>query len=287
MSDEGLYPISEAADRTGLSVHRLRQWERRYGFPDPERTEGGHRRYREADLRALRTVKALVDDGVQPKAAIRRYRSPAETADTPGALADALTEAMLDTDFEEAADVLSRAHQLHPVGAVLDDVVAPALRRLGERWASGAGTIGEEHAATAFLRSQLGQLDALYGTSGHAEVLVATPPRERHEVGALMAAIRLERHGTPTLYLGADLPVDALAMSVRDSGALAVVLSALHGDPLDRLPEDAYRHVPVPVLVGGAAPRRRPEAVRRLGARPLTGTMDTLHEEVERVCDDG
>lgn len=62
MSEAGL-PIGEVARRSGVNEATLRAWERRYGLLDPERTEGGHRRYRAADVERVRQVVELIDEG--------------------------------------------------------------------------------------------------------------------------------------------------------------------------------------------------------------------------------
>ena len=58
-SVDGGLTISAVAARTGVSVPVLRAWERRFGFPRPERLAGGHRRYPEAEVEAIdRVVEA-------------------------------------------------------------------------------------------------------------------------------------------------------------------------------------------------------------------------------------
>ena len=48
-----------AAELLGVSANTLRSWERRFGYPAPRRTEGGHRQYDLSDLEALR--RALLE----------------------------------------------------------------------------------------------------------------------------------------------------------------------------------------------------------------------------------
>ena len=73
MTSSGVYTIAEVEAMTGLSAEVLRQWERRYGFPKPRRTPGGHRLYSAEDVEALKTIKRWLEEGATPKAAIRRY----------------------------------------------------------------------------------------------------------------------------------------------------------------------------------------------------------------------
>ena len=71
---EGL-TITAVAARTGVGVPRLRAWERRHGFPVPQRLPGGHRRYVEEDVAAITRVKAELDAGRSLEAAIALVRS--------------------------------------------------------------------------------------------------------------------------------------------------------------------------------------------------------------------
>jgi MerR family transcriptional regulator, heat shock protein HspR len=59
----GVYGISVAAELAGMGVQSLRLYERR-GLLEPERTEGGTRRYSEDDLARLRRIGELVAEGL-------------------------------------------------------------------------------------------------------------------------------------------------------------------------------------------------------------------------------
>ncbi|UPK75318.1 MerR family transcriptional regulator [Nocardioidaceae bacterium SCSIO 66511] len=48
--------ISDLADRTGVSAATLRTWESRYGYPSPRRLAGGHRRYLDRDVDAIKAI---------------------------------------------------------------------------------------------------------------------------------------------------------------------------------------------------------------------------------------
>jgi len=54
---------------TGLSKDALRIWERRYGFPTPQRDGSGERAYPLEQVEKLRIVKRLMDGGHRPSAA--------------------------------------------------------------------------------------------------------------------------------------------------------------------------------------------------------------------------
>ena len=74
-SEDPIYNIGVVARMTGIPVATLRVWERRYNFPQSERTAGGHRLYSEKELLRLRWVKATIDEGMQTSQAIRALRN--------------------------------------------------------------------------------------------------------------------------------------------------------------------------------------------------------------------
>lgn len=59
----GVYGISVAAELVGMGVQTLRLYEAR-GLLEPERTEGGTRRYSADDLDRLRRIGDLLDAGL-------------------------------------------------------------------------------------------------------------------------------------------------------------------------------------------------------------------------------
>jgi DNA-binding transcriptional MerR regulator len=61
--DRALYTISVAAELVGLPVPTLRLYEEK-GLVLPQRTEGGTRRYSDADLVRIARVSELVGSGV-------------------------------------------------------------------------------------------------------------------------------------------------------------------------------------------------------------------------------
>jgi MerR family transcriptional regulator, light-induced transcriptional regulator len=58
-----VHPIGVVARRTGVSLHVLRAWERRYGVVEPVRTEGGQRLYSDADVARLRLLRQVTEAG--------------------------------------------------------------------------------------------------------------------------------------------------------------------------------------------------------------------------------
>jgi DICT domain-containing protein len=74
----GGFGIGELALRTGVGIPTLRAWERRHGFPAPQRLAGGHRRYTERDVAAVREIVRERSAGVPVREALARARERAE-----------------------------------------------------------------------------------------------------------------------------------------------------------------------------------------------------------------
>ena len=60
---QAVYVISVAAELAGMHPQTLRIYERR-GLVLPARTQGGNRRYSDADIEVLRRIAELADDGM-------------------------------------------------------------------------------------------------------------------------------------------------------------------------------------------------------------------------------
>ncbi len=67
--------IGDVVARTGVGEPTLRMWERRYGFPAPTRTDSGHRRYSEEQVRAVERILALRESGLSLPSAIARLQT--------------------------------------------------------------------------------------------------------------------------------------------------------------------------------------------------------------------
>ena len=78
--DPATMSIGEVARRTGVTVPTLRAWERRYGLLVPVRTAGGHRRYREEDVRRVLAVLELTGQGWAVGAAARQVAGQSSAA---------------------------------------------------------------------------------------------------------------------------------------------------------------------------------------------------------------
>ena len=69
--------VGELARRAGVATATLRSWEARFGFPEPSRQSGGHRRYRPDQVALVAEVVRLRQAGLSVPAAIDTARRAA------------------------------------------------------------------------------------------------------------------------------------------------------------------------------------------------------------------
>jgi DNA-binding transcriptional MerR regulator/methylmalonyl-CoA mutase cobalamin-binding subunit len=266
---EAHYRIGTVARLSGLSTHVIRIWERRYAVLSPNRTAGGARLYDDADVERLRYLKLAVDVG-HPIGTLAQLstRELKRLTAVPGPGASAISETGRFVDeivraasyFDEPRAeraLASAARALSPRSLVVE-VLGPALKRIGDEWASGKLCVASEHLGSMLIRHRLGTLLSEHQPiSGDGPVLAATPSGELHELGALLAAVISALHGQRVLYLGPNLPPSQIAQAARGSGARIVLLSivALDKRAAVREVKALMRELPdgVELLLGGAS----------------------------------
>lgn len=269
----GKYTVNEVEDRTHVPGGTLRQWERRYDFPCPERSESGYRLYSEDDIRDIQAMKRHIDDGIPASRAAElvqeRLRDVVMNTGRPTeALRNALIDALVALDEEAADRIFSEAHALHPVETVLNELIRPAMVELGQRWHDGNLLTTTEHFASSYVQGRLRSLLSFTGQNSFAPVVVvACAPLDQHELGALMLAVSLRRRGYHVLYFGANTPVADLVATTKERAAVALMISASTGESLDELRKrrSLLRDAAPVVVFGGPAFNQQPDAAEELG----------------------
>ncbi len=156
---------------------------------------------------------------------------------------------------------------------IYTELIGPALRRIGRRWANGEVSVADEHLASGVAGRLIGRLGPRFARPGRGRgvVLLALPPGDRHGFGLEMLADILAGAGFEPVNLGADVPLADLAERVaRADRLVAVCIGAVVGDNdrnLGRAVATARRAAgpDVPILVGGPAVAGEAEAIA-LGA---------------------
>jgi methylmalonyl-CoA mutase cobalamin-binding subunit len=161
------------------------------------------------------------------------------------------------------------------------DLIQPLLQRVGELWRDGSLRIAHEHMASTIVHAFLAAANASQVPAVGAPLLVvAAPLRNRHELGAMLAASLGLELGWEVLYLGTDLPAEEIALAVSQRGARAVFLSLIY-PPADAVVAgqlELLRRLVGPqvgILAGGGAAPSYDATLAGLGAR-LAMTPETF-----------
>ena len=266
--------IGELSRRTGVGADTLRAWERRYGLIEPVRSPGGFRLYGPDDERRVRSMKSHIDSGLAAAEAARLATAEPAPAPLPGSelrggeLAQRLLDALQRFDEPAANAILDEALAALTIDAVIEVVVLPAMREIGERWAAGDTSVAQEHFATSVLRGRLLSVARNWGAGGGSHALLACPSGEHHDLGLVAFGVVMRGRGWRITYLGPDTPVDTVAMAAEALDPDVVVLASLEQSCFERAAEEvAALSARRPVVLAGAGADA--ELAERLGARAL------------------
>ena len=257
-NNEPLYNIGVVARMTGVSMATLRAWERRYQFPDSERTAGGHRLYSERDVMRLRWVKERIDEGMQtaqaisalrhqerngnltlvePVAAPREEKLP-QNATYLHTVEDPLYHSLIQRDLVSSDAILGEALAVSSPEELILNVIGPTFTRVGKAWEDGEISVATEHLATNYLRQRL--LMWMVGgppPRATSPIILACGPNEWHEGSLLIMGALLRRRRWPVAYLGQAVPLPDLAGFTRDIKPSLVILIAMTENTATQLAE--------------------------------------------------
>lgn len=241
------HPMGVVVQRTGLTAHVLRAWERRYGAVAPGRTKGGQRLYSDADVLRLRLLKRATDGGrsigrvagLLTEELVSLVGEDAVAVEPGGgAEHEGYLAACLDAADRMDGNAL-RGHLMQAVVKLsapvfVTAVVGPLLERVGEQWERGKLRPAQEHVVSTAVRHVLDWLLERIETSEDAPLMVAgTPSGELHEFGAMLAAVVAADAGWRVLYLGPSLPPEEIASAADRTGASVVAVSVVDGEDRD------------------------------------------------------
>lgn len=308
--DKPIYNIGAVERMTDIPVATLRVWERRYGFPTPDRTAGGHRLYSESVVRRLQWVKARIDEGMQTRQAIRALQeleqrdqflesrsllseAPTQADERVASLESAQTRLLsmlLDNDYEKADQILGELLALYPLEDLLLGALRPTLEVVGETWREGRISVAQEHAITQYLNHRL----VMWMQTGPQPrdvppVILACAPGEWHESSLLMLGVVLRRKRWPVMYLGQATPLPDLASYAHQLHPKIIVTVAMTEPAAQALsawpqwlPEAAAAGAPV-FAFGGRVFSQKPEWRARVPGVYLGDTLQAGLNTLEHL----
>ncbi len=222
-SPEEELSIQQASAALNVPAPTIRSWERRYGVPVADRSNGGHRRYTRGQLDRLRLMRDLIAEGRRPAGAAALVRAGYAASAEP--LVAALLRGARSMTPDGIAETLQVASQTLGLDRTVDEVLLPAMREVGEWWHAGQIDVAHEHLATNTARAWLSSVDSAGPSRSEPPIILSCGPRDQHTLGleALDALLRHRRWDCR--LLGARTPVESLGHAVQETSAVAVVLA--------------------------------------------------------------
>jgi methanogenic corrinoid protein MtbC1 len=232
--------ISDVERDVGVAKETLRVWERRYGFPSPQRDANGERIYPPGQVHKLVLIKRLIDQGYRPgKIVGMETAALAELGGKP--VSGPAARSLDDPEIVACLDLL-RSHKLTPLRQRLSqamltmgmkrcviELIAPLTTAVGVAWAQGRLAVFEEHLYADMLETLM--RSAIVAATGHRSdelrprVILTTVPQERHNLGLLMAEALMALEGASCISLGVQTPLADIVEAVRSQQADIVALS--------------------------------------------------------------
>lgn len=261
--------VQQLSKEVGVSSDTLRIWERRYGFPQPQRDKRGHRLYPDDQVEELRIVQKLKTLGKRPQTIFSL--SPPERRH--------LLVTLQEPQGDEQTYLFSLACTGSPFSIVkyLDhwakkgcadfifSGLLPLLEVLDLAWISGKLSISREHLITDLVVGHLRNfiVDPLPADKKQPHCVFSTVNGERHKLGLLMAACLFSRQGIQCTILYEDIPVTEVPYVCSELKCDAVALSFSRNYTKNKAVVDLgqLRRLlprPIEIIVGGEAVRDIP-----------------------------
>ena len=217
----------QVADALGVGVSTVKRWVDA-GSIEATRTEGRHRLVRlSSALRFARGRRFPVEGLLSLTGAGETPAAPADETTR-----DRLVDLLQRGRSREAAVLIDAACRASGPAAMADDLIRPAMERIGHGWMVGSWDVYEEHQATQVVASALaeriGRLAGSGPVAGRPLALGAAAEGDAYTLPGLLGELVLRDVGWEVRNLGANLPLRSLAAATRDYRPGLVYLTVSH-----------------------------------------------------------
>ena len=239
-----MHPIRVASEKSKLTSHVIRMWERRYEAIRPHRSVTGQRLYDEEQIKRLRLLQCAVESGhnigqianlsdpdLQALQSVSSIKISPSTA-TPKIDEDFVDRCLISIRrlaADEFQAELQRTSLSFSHEHFIANCIEPLMQRVGLLWHSGDLSIAAEHLASVGIRSFIDNIRLSLPVQEDAPLLlVATTVGQMHEIGALFVATMASVEGWRSNYLGRNIPADAILYAASELKPLAVAISVVY-----------------------------------------------------------
>ena len=196
------------------------------------RTFGGHRKFQLRDVIEFAERHHYPLVGLAPRSVEDQDREMLDFALQTrnfGKLSAFFLKQALVADRNAMYELLSYIAKHHiSLPAIGDEIIKPAMVRIGEMWKEGNLEVYQEHGASQSILDALIRLapDLHRKTSNGLSALCACVEGNHHEIGLKILSYALEAEGWSVRYLGADTPFETIRAFMKAAAPQLVCLSA-------------------------------------------------------------
>jgi excisionase family DNA binding protein len=283
---------AQVAKALGVSVTTVKRWVDDKILP-AHRTAGGHRKL------LLTDVVRLAREGDLPDANLSRLdRALAErSAADPQQLVESLVEALRHGNGPAVRGIIQGAyHAGTTIDTMADEVISPALAKIGHEWESGTIDVMHEHRGTQLIAAAVFELKAVIDRHAHRErprAVGGAIEGDHYMLPSLLAQMALLDCGWDAVNVGPNTPFASFEKAIDELRPSLMWISMSYIADLDRF-EREYRSffekakaAKIAVAIGG---RALPDDVRMRipytaygdGLQHLVAFARTLHPQPRR-----
>lgn len=238
--------IAQVSDEVGIAKDLLRMWERRYGFPKPQRDENGDRVFCENQFAKLCLIKRLMEMGHRPGHLMSSSTDELEKLVHETVISKRcptwveLIDLLKHKTVSEIENHFRSKIQENGLQNFLIYELSKYHEIVGNAWVAGELTIYEEHLYSEVIETLLReQIQSIPSPKNSVKVLMTTLPGELHRLGLLTAHLFLKLHGAEVVNLGAELPVKEIVFALQRHNAEVLALSI----SINYKPQLAQKHI--------------------------------------------
>ncbi len=306
------FNLKVVLQETRIHADTLRAWERRYGFPQPQRSAGGHRLYSQYDIETIKWLLDRQTEGLSISRAVDLWKeheaSNVDPLDSftpsdpitiqalpavyipPNTSLDSMREKWLAAcmKFSESGSdqVLNQAFSIFPVEAVCVEILQKGMAEIGSLWYENKVSIQQEHFASGLAMRRIDSLlSASPAPSRDQTVLVGCPSNEWHAFTPMLISLLLRRRGLKVIYLGPNVPAEDFKETIKTVHGKMVVLVAqtLITAAALQLTAQTLTSLQIPVGFGGRIFTMQPGLLSHIQGTYLGNTILSSLDSVDSL----
>lgn len=249
------YNIQLASKISGVGVHTIRAWEKRYKAVTPARNEKGRREYSQKEIERLSLLSELCTlghtigqianlDTSELKRLLKKLGK--QTSEVESNELKSIKKPLVDIDMSLSSLLMALAtykldiisHEIAKLKLLLTprefalDIISPLLMEVGNKVVRKEFSISQEHALSAILKFHIGHSlfkNYTQKSTKPYNFIIASPEDDYHEFGILQAALLCSHYGLNFFYLGPNMPAQSLLDTYQSVEANRIILGATKG----------------------------------------------------------